>query len=192
MSIKKNKYLRSQKSWDSFGIFQNFSSLIHGTVKIFHKTSSKKLQQIIVNAFKLLNELRIEQVLSAAGNTSLQKGVIAFEVGIANGLYFEFLNEVTLTKLAKYLQQNIFSIIDVLIIVTYHYFKKEKKIPLNFDHYILRLVFHSKELDLYLYHVKGIRRMNIDEFLNYIIELIKKQIIKHHLKTFNVKYFKTL
>ena len=28
----------------------------------------------------------------------------------------------------------------------------------------------------------------MDEYLKYIIELIKKQMIKYHLKTFNVKY----
>jgi hypothetical protein len=80
----------------------------------------------------------------------------------------------------------------VLIIVLYHYTKNGKKIPLNFDHHLLRFTFKKGEFNAYLFHMKGIRRMPLDDLLRQIIDRIKGKMAKNRLKTFHIEYFRTL
>jgi hypothetical protein len=123
----------------------------------------------------------------------MYSGEIGFEVGIADGLYFDYLDEKIFAKLLQLIESSTtLFVFDVLIIVSYHYPKGEKRIPLNFDHNLIRFIFRNRELNLYVYNSKGIRRMPLDEFLNYILKEIREKMITNHLKTFQVKYFKTL
>jgi hypothetical protein len=177
----------------SFGRYTNFPSIIHGTVKISHKTSNTRLQRIIAEALRDLNGYTIQQVLSIASDSGTHKGQVAFEVGVADGLNFHYLDGETYTELIKPLKKRKpFPVLDALIIVLYHYTKNGKKIPLNFDHHLLRFTFKKGELNAYLFHMKGIRRMPLDDLLHQLIDRIKGKMTKNRLKTFNIESFRTL
>jgi hypothetical protein len=188
MSKKKRK---QQKS--SLGRFTNFPSIIHGTVKISHKTSNTRLQRIIAEALRDLNGYTTRQVLSVASDSGTRKGEVSFEVGVADGLNFHYIDEETYTEIIKPLKaRKSFPVLDVLIIVLYHYTKNGKTIPLNFDHHLLRFTFKKGELNAYLFHMKGIRRMPLDDLLHQLINRIKGKMTKNRLKTFKIESFRTL
>lgn len=177
----------------SFGRYYDFPPIIHGTTKIIHKTSIKKLQRIIAKTLFSINKTKLMRDLSVTGQAGMYNREIGFEVGIANGLYFDYLDDKIFSNLLQYIESSTtLFVFDVLIIVSYHYFKGEKRIPLNFDHNLIRFIFRSRELNLYLYNSRGIRRMPLDEFLNYILKEIREKMKQNHLKTFKVEYFTTL
>lgn len=121
------------------------------------------------------------------------KGEMGFEIGIANGSSFDYLNNSIFAKLSVHLKsKKPFLILDFLIIVCYYYFKNGKRISLNFDYFLLRFTMRNKVLFLYLFHMKGIRRMPLDEFLKYVIQRIRQRMKKNRIKTFELELFKTL
>jgi len=191
MYENKRKYARRVRA-ASFGHFSNFPSMIHGTAKISHKTSSLRLQRVIAEVLRELNGYKTAQILSVASRSGRYPGETAYEVGVADDLDFHYLDDETYARLVKRLKsRRVFQALDVLIIVLYHYFKKEKWIPLNFDHNIIRFTFKKGELNAYLFHVKGIRRMPLDDLLNLVIDKIKGKMAKNRLKTFKVEFLKT-
>ena len=191
MHENKRKRVRRLKA-ASFGRFSNFPSIIHGTAKISHKTSSARLQRVIAEALRDLNGYKTPQILSVASRSGKYPGEITFEVGVADDLYFNYLDDETYTNLVTRLKsRRVFQVLDVLIIVLYHYHKKGKRIPLHFDHNIIRFTFKKGELNVYLFHVKGIRRIPLDDLLNFVISLIKGKMTKNRLKTFKIDYIRT-
>lgn len=190
---RRKRVKKPKKSVLFFGRFTNFPSIIHGTAKIAHKTSTTRLQRVIAEALRDLNGYKMPRTLSVASHSGVHRGEVAFEVGVADGSYFDYLDEETFTKLVKPLKsRKSLPVLDVLIIVSYHYSKNGKRISLNFDHHLLRFTFKNRELNLYLFHMKGIRRMPLDEFLNHVINRIKERMTKNRLKTFKIEYFRTL
>lgn len=182
------------KRLPSFGRFDNFPDIIHGRSKIDHRASIKKMYQVIVQTLQNLNNFTETLLLRSGKQLKLQEGTMIFEVGIANGSYFNYLNHETLTKLNTCHQslnaQQTSVVLDVIIIVTYHYHKLNKKISLNSDHNIIRFVIKSKELYVYLFNAKGIRRLPLDKFLQHILSKIHDEMKKNHL-TFNIEAFIT-
>jgi hypothetical protein len=191
MHENKRKHVRRFKA-PSFGRFSNFPSMIHGTAKISHKTSSTRLQRVIAEALRDLNGYKTTQILSVASRSGRYPGETTFEVGVADDLYFNYLDDETYTHLVTRLKsRRVFQALDVLIVVLYHYYKKEKRIPLHFDHNIIRFTFKKGELNVYLFHVKGIRRMPLDDLLNFVIARIKGKMTENRLKTFIIDYIRT-
>jgi len=176
-----------------FGRFDNFPELIHGRLKIGHRTSTKKMYQIIVQTLQSLNNFTVKLTVSGANHSKHQEGLMVFEIGIANGSYFNFLNQETITKLNAYYRllnnQQVSIFLDVLVIVSYHYYKNDKKISLNSDHNIIRFLVKPKELYIYLYNAKGIRRLPLDKFLHYVLNKTRDEMKKNNLKTFNIEAF---
>lgn len=191
MYKNKRKKLRRLKP-TSFGRFTNFPSIIHGTAKIRHKTSIPRLQRVIAEALRDLNGYKTPQILNVASRSGRYTGETTFEVGVADDLYFYYLDEETYTKLVTPLKsRKFFQALDVLIVVSYHYYKNGKKIPLNFDHNIIRFTFKKGELNLYVFHIKGIRRTPLDDLLNLVISRIRGKMKKNRLKTFRTEYLRT-
>ena len=85
----------------SFGRFINFPSILHGTVEISHKTSIKRLKHIVVAALRSLNGNTMSRTLSVVSTTGVQQGIMIFEIGIADGFNFDYLDEGTLNKLTN-------------------------------------------------------------------------------------------
>ena len=183
------------KPVSTFGKFDNFPDYIHGQLKIGHRTSILKMYQIIVLTLNKLNNFTTKLELSDADHSKRQEELMVYEVGIADGSYFQFLDHETMTKLNDYQlvkNQQVSVLLDVLVIISYHYYRNDKKIALNSDHNILRFVITSRVLNIYLYNAKGIRRLPLDQFLQRLFDKILEEMKRQHLKTFTIEAFNTL
>ena len=188
--------INSTKPISTFGKFDNFPDHIHGCLKIGHRTSILKMYQIIVQTLNKLNNFTTKLNLRDTGHSKRQEELMVFEVGIADGSYFQFLNHETMIDLNQSLQlvknQQISILLDVLVIVSYHYYRHDKKISLNSDHNILRFLITSRILNIYLYNAKGIRRLPLDQFLQCLFDKIHEEMKRQQLKTFTLEAFNTL
>lgn len=181
------------KKKSQLGEFTNFSKINHGSARAKYDENIEKVQRSVTTALCKLNDCRMEYPISVSGREGTYKGEVGFEVGIAEGTYFNYLDNKMLLKLNKSISQgNLLPLLDFLIIVTYSYDRNNKNIHLNFDHYQLRLIFHDKDLEMHLFHSKGIRRMLLDEFIDKIFKDINKEMKLQSLKPLSVEEIKVL
>ena len=189
----KGKHRQVKKEAFSFGKFTNFPFLVHGLAKISHDNTITKIQRSIIQTLYNLNGYKEAYPLSIADHAGTRNGEFAFETGIADGMFFDFLDEETAGKLFDFLESGKeYSILDFLVIVTYHYLKEERRTSLNFDHNILRFSFNEGIIEVLLFHSKGIRRMPLDDFLNKIINRIGLETKCLGLKPIKVEKIRAL
>jgi len=169
------------------GIFTNFPTIIHGFAKFTYKEHVAKIQRTIVRAFYKFNGSNETYMISPASRAGTYQGTLGFEVGIAEGTYFNNLNEKMTEKLYRSITPwKHYPILDFLIIVTYHYKLKRKKVNLNFDYNHLRFIFSENELEVRLFHSKGTRRMPLDELISRIMNSINQEMEKRAMEPFSV------
>jgi hypothetical protein len=190
--MTKLKGRKGGQSKPSLGIFTNFPTIVHGTGEAFHKDPLHKVQRATILALKELNNYRERYPLSVSGQSGTYIGTLGFEIGIADDLFFNYLDDETVQKLCKPLHpRRKYHLLDFLIIVTYHYTQQKKRIALNFDHFHLRLLFDKRRVEGRLFHNKGTRRISLDEVLNRVFNQISKNMMQSSLGTLTVKRIKT-
>jgi hypothetical protein len=191
-----NSTSNATKLVSTFGKFDNFPDLIHGRLKIGHRTSIFKIYQIIIQTLNKLNNFTTKLKVNDTDHSKRLEGLMVFEVGIADGSYFQFLDHETMTKLSGYHQliknQQISVLLDVLVIISYHYYRQDKKISLNSDHNILRFIITPNLLNIYLFNAKGIRRLPLDQFLQRLFNKLHEEMKRQHLTTFTIEAFHAL
>ena len=185
---------RHGKRWgyerNELGIFTNFSPIIHGIAKASFTCHTHEAQQVLLNTFEELNGHQEARTLSI-GKGEVD-GRMRFEVGLAEGNCFIYFEKETSANLASFLElQKRFRPLDFLLIATYYYTKKEKEMPLKFDYHLLRFLFGQNELNLVLHHVKGTRRLPLDELLTMFFDRFERKVKERHLGTFVVKQIRT-
>ena len=184
---------RKRQAKNSLGIFTNFPTIVHGIGEAVHNDPLYKIQQATIMGLKELNNYREPYPLSISGKSGTYMGTLGFEVGIADDIYFNYLDDETVQKLYKLLNpKRNYHLLDFLIIVTYHYTQQKKSIALNFDYFHFRLIFNKRRIECRVFHNKGIRRMPINELINRIFDRIRKSMIQSSLGILTVRRTKTL
>ena len=172
----------------SLGVFSNFPTITHGIAKVTFSENVEKVQKSIIQALHKLNGLTRKYPISLTSRTGTRNGRVGFEVGVAEGIYFNYLNDEVTRRLFETLSSmKFFPLLDFLIIITYHYNSKGKKIHLNFDYHQLRFLFDSHELEIRLFHCKGIRRMPLDELFSSLMGSIAKEMKQRSMKPLNLR-----
>ncbi|MDQ1278900.1 MAG: hypothetical protein QG670_160 [Thermoproteota archaeon] len=190
---KRIRGARNQRTPLSIGEFTNFPTMNHGLAVISHQNTVTRIQHAIIQALYSLNGHKDNYSVSVSGQSGAYEGELAFEVGVANGEFFDYLDEETLKELCDPLGSGgDYPFLDFLVIATYHYSRDGKKIPLIFDHHVLRFAFNGREVDISLFHIKGTRRIPLDEFLNIIIGKIVNEAKHSKLRAINLEKIWTL
>ena len=184
---------RKRQAKQSLGVFTNFPTIVHGIGEAVHNDPLYKLQQATITALKELNNYREPYPLSISGKSGTYIGILGFEIGVAEDVFFNYLDNETVERLCKLLNpRRNYRLLDFLIIVTYHYVQQKKRIALNFDHFHLRLIFNKRRMECRLFHNKGTRRIPIDEMLYRIFDQIRKSMKRSSLGSLTIKKMKTL
>lgn len=175
------------------GRYDNFPSIIHGVAQLSFKIPIVKLQDALIDSLHRLNGKRKTSALSVSDHPGIHKGELSFEVGIANGICFDYLDEEEVKKATEFLHsKGAYRLLDFMIILRYHYFREGKNIPLKFDYNLLRFIFYKDSVKLHLFHLKGIRRVSLDDFLRQIITNINIEIKRRRLKELQIMHLRTL
>jgi hypothetical protein len=164
------------------GRFANFPSEVHGTAKICNIFASNlKIHSFVLRALSNLNYAKETDVFEFFDEES--STMISFEVGLADGAFFNYLNQENLAYELHLLSSNSpLDVLDFLIIVKYHKVKGERSVPLRFDTFLLRFKFSAKALDLLVFQIRGSRRIQIRDLLEYIIGKINEDVEKKGFK----------
>lgn len=190
---RKRETAKRMKFGASIGEFANFSSIIHGSVVATCDSNPRTVQLAVIQALCGLNGSSRAYPISVSGRVGTFDGRVGFEIGVAEGIYFDYLDDETTKRLQEYLTQGkLYPVLDFLIVVTYSYRRGRKEVHLNFDHHQLRFIFYDKGLEMRLFHSKGIRRMPIDELFGRILDAINREMRRDSAEPLIIEKMRTL
>ena len=163
------------------GCYVNFPENIHKAETFSTSLSNKKLQQMFIEALFVLNKasLRIEDV----AGPSVPACKVAFEIGVAEGSDFNFLDAEEKDRLMKALNKTTFQLLDFLIVVRYGSMEEQKrKLRMKFDYFMLRMLFGENSAEAQVFHEKGLRHTSPEDLLNLVVKRVNAACSKQALK----------
>jgi len=173
------------------GKYEKFPQIVHGIGSFTYKFPARALQEVVIQIFHRLNRQTYD--LSDITHLPSSQCKVSFEVGIAEDISFNFLDDEELERFQKSVQKDALPFLDFFCVVRYHVVKTgEKWVPLKFDHYFLRFIFYQRDLELRIVHERGTQRIHLEDFINFAINQINNELTKRKLETLSKRYLRTL
>ena len=162
------------------GFYENFPENVHCTETFNSSLSSKKLQERFVQTFYEINTktYNFEEV----SHPTVPKCSVIFEVGIADSKIFNYIDKEELEKVLKALKKENIQTIDLFCAIRYYKNIEEKRTPLKFDYYLIRLFFTEKNLELRAFHERGPRYISPDDLTTFLVNKLNDLRLKKILK----------
>jgi hypothetical protein len=168
------------------------TTILHCSALLTHKNPIIKLQLLLIRSLRALNDKITKYSISFADYLRKFEGEISFEVGVAEGIYFNYLDDEEVMRLSELLSKHgVFSSLDIILIIRYHYIQGKKRIPLRADRYLLRFILHTSRIELYLFHEGGIMRITPEEVLAFVVDHVNHFIELEGLEKLHLEYIKT-
>jgi hypothetical protein len=166
-----------------FGTYDDFPEIYHGLAYLSHKTSFRKLQEVLLQSLFVLNnkDERINLPGFIGGDLKTK-----LDIGIADELTFNFFDLKILNFSLKRVSKIIYQILDFLFIVRYYPLGKRR--PLKFDYYMFRFSFDKSKIKMQIYHEKGVGRLAIEDLIRFIVKEINKELKKKGYNKFKIEY----
>jgi len=174
------------------GQYEKFPQIVHGIGRFTYKFPVGALQQAVLQIFHRLNKETYDLSDITHLSSSLQCKV-SFEVGIAEDISFNFLDDEELERFQKSVQKDTLQFLDFFCVARYHVVKTGgKQVPLKFDHYFLRFIFYQRDLELRIVHERGTQRIHLEDFCDFVIKQINNDLAKKKLEALGKRYLRTL
>jgi hypothetical protein len=162
------------------GAYDDFPRNVQKTAHFAFSISNKGLQRALLQACHKLNAETLD--LKDLVTPSIPQCNVIFELGIADGDGFNFLDNEETNKLLKLVDKQPLQMMDFLYVIRYYKTDREKKTPLRFDHYMLRFVFDKGLAEMRVFHEKGPMHVSPDEVVDFITHktnaLFSKKVLK--------------
>ena len=156
--------------------YAGFPQTIHGRAILTYDVDSTTLQRTLIRILKEFNKLRLDTSISLADREGYFDGEITFKVGVANEQYFCYLDNYQERSVSEFLtKQGTLPILDFLVVARY-LLKDQERHPIRTDSYLVRFITSEFQMEVYLYHEKGIRRLNPDELITMIAKELNRQL----------------
>ena len=162
------------------GFYTNFPQNIHRAETFLTSISTKKLEQVLVETLYRLNSetLSLEEVAAP----SIPDCKVIFEVGVAEGNDFNYLDSEERDRLLSALNKKLFQVMDFLCVIRYHRMQRERKLRTRFDYYMLRLMFGENLTEIQVSHERGIRHTSPDELVKLVLNRVNAAFSKKVLR----------
>jgi len=171
----------------SVGICPSFPTLIHGDAILTHVVNVTVLQECVVQAISKIDMEKIETTLSVADRSGYFPGETRFEVRVAEGSSFRSLNPPMKRKIIEYLRsRGEFSTFDYSLTIRYKV-KDDMRHSLHCDKYVVRHLFFEDQMEIQLFHEKGIRRLNPDEVITMLVKRINDELGKRNERQLKIE-----
>jgi len=173
------------------GRYDNFPVNIHGVARFSCPSSTPTLQSAIVQVLHTLNKQTID--MKTLTNASPANCVVNLEFGVAEADTFNFLDEEELKKIESALRQQALPVLDVYCVARYHVAEADgKRKSLKFDYSMLRFAFYRKDIELFVYHERGIQRLPLEDLVLFLKNKIDQELIDKQQSSLTLKHLHTL
>lgn len=192
-STKKNseRYSIRGKKPQTLGVIDEFPFIIHGKAILKHDVPNNRVRELVIQGFYTLNDREEDRLLSVSSRPGPFLGKQGYTVKIGYGSVFENFNEKTFKKLVK---SSSFSqrFLDFQIVISYHYDREDKKVPLRFDQHLIRHIFLSNKIGIMLVHIKGIRRTPLTDVLRLVTKIMDQSFSSNGFNGVTIEELKAL
>jgi hypothetical protein len=164
------------------GFYENFPENIHRKENFTSSLSSKKLQQRIIQVLHEINckTFSFEEIT----HPTVPECAVIFEMGIADAESFNYIDEQETKKVLNSLKKEPFRLIDFFCAVRYYKNKAEKKTPLKFDYYMIRIIFGENAMETRVFHERGPRYISPEDIVTFIVNKVNEAAARKTLKQF--------
>ena len=156
------------------GVYQDFPKVTHFTRHLSVKIPISDFKRVLVKALSNLNQFNDKFETSSTGREGSITVDRTFEVGVAENLYFNYLDSKETKRLLKAVKKKV-NTLDFMVMVHYRYMGSTgKKSALRLDQYLLRFGFLRPLVTIC--QVRGLQRTLPEDLLQMIIEGTKKAL----------------
>lgn len=168
------------------GQYENFPENVHTTHQFTHEnTAVTALQQAILQALHKINE----ETCSLTDVTLFpsQECQVSFEVGVAEGITFSYVDSREVERIKKDIGENELPLLDFLCVVRYHVVKQRRRAALKFDYYLVRFRFQGEILEVKVFHERGPRRTSPRELVNFLVKRVNRELQRKRRRPLTAK-----
>jgi len=171
---------------EPIGRYENFPQTLHGVARFTYRSPRGDLQRVILGTLHQLN--RETHELGDVTTLPLSKCEVKFELGIADGVTFNYLNRQETSRVQKTIVKKALSVLDFLCVACYHVSPRGRRGALKFDYHLLRFTFHGKNAELRVFHERGPRHVSPKDLLIYIKNRINEDLQRNQLKPLTLEH----
>jgi len=152
------------------GIYDNFPFNVHRIENLVASLSNKKLQERII---QILHDINLRNFsFERIAYPTVPNCTIIFEVGLAEGTSFNYIDEEETKKIINILKKVPFDTMDFFLVL--RYYKGVEKAPLKFDYYFVRLIFKKNSIQTQIFHERGPRYLSPEDIMTFLIKKINE------------------
>jgi hypothetical protein len=155
------------------GLYSNFPTSVQKTVRFLASVSEKSLQKAFVEAFYKLNKETFS--LEEVATPSIPQCTVNFELGVAEGDDFNYLDDEERDRLLKTIRKKLFSTLDFICIARYCKVRNGTKTVLRSDYYMLRFTFRKKTGRMRVFHEKGLMYVSPKDLPGFLVDRVNAQ-----------------
>ncbi|MBS7639094.1 MAG: hypothetical protein QW600_00180 [Candidatus Bathyarchaeia archaeon] len=166
------------KSKGSLGTYWDFPSRYHGAAILEFNLPMIEVQKSILNALYRLNGRSIGDYLKTLIGSNIN---VIFEFGVADGLVFNYIDGEILKSLLDEVKKRTLHNLDVFCIIRYYALGKNggsRPRALRFDYYFIRFLFRDSEVEVQVFHERGLQRISVEGLLKFLAERIGLEMAK--------------
>jgi len=154
------------------GFYDNFPVNIHRTEKFTSALSNRALQQKLVQVFREINSktFSFDEIV----HPTLPDSTIIFEMGLAEGNSFNYIDRKETKKVCSALRKDALRMIDLFCAIRYYKSTVEKKTPLRFDYYMIRMAFSGNTMEIQVFHERGPRYLSPEDVTSFLVNETNK------------------
>lgn len=158
------------------GLSDKFPEKIHRIERYETTFPAKKVQkELILSVVKINSKtLSFEEITYP----TIPNCKIIFEIGLAEAKIYNYIDEEERNRFLKALRNETFKLLDLFVAIRYYQINREKSTPLNFDYYLMRIIFEKKVIEFRVFHERGPRHISPEDLVSIIINEINKKSIK--------------
>ncbi|MCW3997117.1 MAG: hypothetical protein NWF10_00925 [Candidatus Bathyarchaeota archaeon] len=163
------------------GVSENFPKKIHRFERYETTVATKKIQKKLVQILEKINRktFSFEEIT----HPTIPNCKIIFETGLAEEKTFNYIDEVEKIRFLKALKKETFNLLDFFISIRYYRIQEKKSTPLNFDYYLIRIIFDKKTIEAKVFHERGPRYISPEDLITFIINDLNKNSTKKVIKS---------
>lgn len=167
------------------GLYENFPEEIHKKTLFATSLSNKRLQQALTRILHKLNNESFD--LEEVCDVSIPHCTTIFEFGIAENLVFNYLDQWEEKRVLKVIRKRSFSVVDFFCAIRYYRMRNNRRRPLKFDYYMLRLLFSNKtSMEIRVFHERGPRHVSPEDLVRFLVSKLNETFPRKKLKPISV------
>ena len=162
------------------GFYENFPVNIHRIETFTSSLSTRKLQQRLVQVLQDINRRTFS--FEEIAHPTVPECSVIFEVGIAEAKSFNFIDKEEAKNVLSVLRKETLRLMDFFCAVRYYKGTAEKKTPLKFDYYMIRVVFGKDSVEIRVFHERGPRYISPEDIVTFLVNMINEASARKILK----------